>query len=255
MVQIDIPVSKSLQDALDIDPCSVVKLPLPTPLKVELPMGGSLNGLVDMSKGIPNDCSMTFSLLLQLAPLMAAIECPLRMLKLLKPLVEIIKGLPGPPSPSLLSDFAEAAFELAECFLVFAKIPAFIRDVLCLIRAVLNCLITQLTSVRDVMNGLSLRIGEAQGNPDLLATLNCAQQNANTSAQALTQAIDPIAAIIALIQPIAEIGGVNLNLSLSTPSAPPQDVAALNDLINILQGVVDAIDEITSALPGGSCGG
>jgi hypothetical protein len=250
MVNIDIPVSASIQDALDIPPCSTIALPLPKPLKVTLPTGSDIHALVDMSKGIPNDCSMTFNLMLQIAPLLAALECPLRALKLLKPLVDIIKGLPAPPSPSVLADFAQAAAELAPCFGAIAAIPSFVMDLLCLVRAVLNCLLGQIRTVRGLMNGISLRMGEAEGNPDLLATLQCAQDNANASMQALTQAIDPISGVLTLVGTVASIAGVNLDLDLSTPSAPPEDLEAVDALIDVLQGVVDAIDQIT----GGICG-
>ena len=64
------------------------------PLKIELPMGGSLKAFTDISKGIPTDCSMVFNLMVQLAPMLASIECLVRVLKLLAPLIEVIKGAP-----------------------------------------------------------------------------------------------------------------------------------------------------------------
>jgi hypothetical protein len=247
---IDIPVSESLQKALDIPPCTKLALPMPKPLKVTLPTGGSMNAFVDMSKGIPNDCSMNFNLMLQMAPLLAALECPMKMLKLLKPLVDIINGLPAPPSPKVIKDFADAAIELAPCFGAIAAVPAMVKDLLCLVRSVLNCLLGELRTVRDLMNGLSLRLGEAEGNPDLLATLECAQDNAAASMQSLTQAIDPIAGILGLISTVAGVAGMKLDITLVPPAGPPEDLAALDALIATLQTAVDAIDTAT----GGSCG-
>jgi hypothetical protein len=249
MTDIDIPLSEELQKAFQIPPCSEVALPFPKPLKVTLPTGSSMNAFVDMSKGIPNDCSMNFNLMVQMAPLLAAMECPLKMLKLLKPLVDIVKGLPAPPSPSEVSDFLAAAADLAPCFTVFASIPMFVKDLLCLVRSVLNCLLSQIRTVRNLLGGLELRMGEAEGNPDLLATLQCAQDNANASMQSLTQSIDPIAGLLELVGMVAQLGGQSLNLSLSAPSAPPEDLTAIDDLIDVLQAAVDAIDVAT----GGSC--
>ena len=249
MTNIDIPLSEELQKAFQIPPCSELALPFPKPLKVTLPTGSSMNAFIDMSKGIPNDCSMNFNLMVQMAPLLAAMECPLKMLKLLKPLVDIIQGLPAPPSPGTLKEFVDAAAELAPCFTVFASIPMFVKDLLCLVRSVLNCLLSQIRTVRNLLGGLQLRIGEAEGNPDLLATLQCAQDNANASMQSLTQSIDPIAGLLELVGMVAQLGGQSLNLSLSAPSAPPEDLAAIDDLIEVLQAAVDAIDAAT----GGSC--
>jgi hypothetical protein len=249
MAQIDIPVSVSLQEALNIPPCSKVALPFPKPLKITLPSGGSMNALVDMSKGIPNDCSMNFNLMLQMAPLLAAMECPMRVLKLIKPLIEIIKSLPA-PSPKLITDFADAAAEVLPCVATIAAIPAFVKDLLCLVRSVLSCLLGQLRTVRDLTSGISLRMAEAEGNPDLLATLQCAQDNAAASMQSLTQAIDPIAGVLALVGTVASVGGQSLDISLTPPEGPPEDLAAFDAIIDSLQAAVDAIDAAT----GGACG-
>jgi len=68
VVDIDIPVSASLQDALNLPECTDIGFPMPSPLKITLPSGDELKAFTDLSKGIPNDCSMTFNLMLQLAP-------------------------------------------------------------------------------------------------------------------------------------------------------------------------------------------
>jgi hypothetical protein len=243
MVNIDIPVSASVQDALNIPACSTLALPMPKPLKVTLPSGAEMKALVDMSKGIPNDCSMSFNLMLQMAPVLAAMECPMKILKLLKPMVDIVKNLPTPPV-SAVQEFADAAIDLAPCFAMIAQIPVFVKDLLALVRAILNCLLGQIRTVRDLMKGLSLRMGEAEGNPDLLATLQCAQDNAQASMQALTQGIDPIAGVLTLVSTVASIAGMSLDISLSTPSADPSDLAAIDALIDTLQGVVDVLDQI-----------
>ena len=86
----------------------------------------------------------------------------------------------------------------------------------------LNCLLGQLETLRNLMNGLALRFGEAEGNPDLLATLDCAQKNANAQAAALTSSIDPIAGILALVTTIAGIAGMQLDIKLETGGAPPE---------------------------------
>jgi len=247
MVDIDIPVSAPLQKALQPLSCSDIQLRMPTPLKVELPFGGSMNALVDMSKGIPTDCSMNFNLMLQMAPLLAALECPMKILKLLKPLIDIIKAVPSLDPIKIgkaMPDFVEAAAEIAPCFIALAKVPIMVMDLLKLIRSVLNCLLGQLETLRNLMNGLALRFGEAGGNPDLLATLECSQKNAMVQAQALTSSIDPIAGVLALVSTIAGIVGMNLDISLDTGGAPPEDTEALDAIISVLRTAVDAIDAI-----------
>jgi hypothetical protein len=245
-VDIDIPVSPALQDALNTIDCDLMSLSVPTPLSITLPGGAALQSFTDLSKGIPNDCSMTFSLVLQLAPFLASITCLLRILKLLKPLVDIVKGLPVPPVAAV-EEFAAAAVDLAPCLLLPADILEFAKDIICFIRALLACLVSQLKSVVKLMTTLGLQIEAAQGNPDLLSALNCAQGNANASAQNLTQAIDPIMTLLDLANPVLSMAG--LNLSFDKPAAPGAGVEGLNDLINALQDVISAIDAL------GICGG
>ncbi|HSO69801.1 MAG TPA: hypothetical protein VLQ67_09205, partial [Arachnia sp.] len=238
MVDIDIPVSAPLEKALQPLSCADIALPLPKPLKVELPFGGSMNAFVDMSKGIPNDCSMNFNLMLQMAPLLAALECPMKILKLLKPLIDIIQAVPSLDPIKIgkaMPEFVDAAVEVSACFVALAKVPLMVMDILRLIRSVLNCLLGQLTTVRNLMNGLSLRIGEAEGNPDLLATLECAQKNASAQAQALTSSIDPIAGVLALVTTVAGLAGMKLDISLDTGGAPPESTDALDGVIAVLQ--------------------
>jgi hypothetical protein len=247
MVAIDIPVSEPLEKLFEPLSCTDLALPMPKPLKIELPAGGSLNAFVDTSKGIPNDCSMTFNLMLQVAPLLVALECPMRILKLLKPLIDIIKAVPSLQPDKIMAampEFVEAATELAACFVALAKVPIMVMDILRLIRAVLNCLLGQLTTVRDLMKGLSLRFAEAEGNPDLLARLECSQKNVVTQAQTLTSSLDPIAGVMAMVTTVAGIAGMELDISLDTGGAPPESTEALDGIIAVLRTAVEAITAI-----------
>ena len=72
MPNIDIPVSHDLEQLFQLPACSEIRLPKPSKLKIALPMGGTLSAITDVSKGIPNDCSMSFSLLVQVALFWAA---------------------------------------------------------------------------------------------------------------------------------------------------------------------------------------
>lgn len=241
-VNIDIPVSNELQQMLNLPDCPEISIPVGKPLKITLPSGDSLQSFTDLSKGIPNDCSMTFSLVLQLAPFLASITCLLRILKLLKPLIDIVKGLPVPPA-SAVEEFTAAAVDLAPCLLMPAAVLEFAKDIICFIRALLHCLVTQLQSVYNIMSGLQLQIDAAAGNDDLLGSLQCAQKNAQSSVDNLTQAIEPVSALLQLAGPIMSMAGLP-SLSLPGPGASPQDLAGLQTLISTLQGVVSAIDEM-----------
>lgn len=256
MPNIDIEVDADLRKLFSLPPCADISIPGPKPMKVQLPTGGSITAFADISKGIPTDCSMSFSLLLQLAPFLAATECLLKVLKLLKPLIDIIQGLTKvPPAPPVkaIEEFAHAAIELAPCLLVPtpAAIIPFIRDLLCLILRVLNCFLGQMKSLLKVLEGLELRLSLAQGNPELTAQISCAQANANTHAQHLTSSLEPISVLLDLAGALFGIAGIP---AIKLPSAgSATDLASLNALVEAVQDAVVVITIATDAL--GGCGG
>jgi hypothetical protein len=244
-VNIDIPVSDELQQALNGLSCDAISIPKPSPLQVQLPIGVPLVALNDLSKGIPDDCSMSFNLMLQLAPFMASIACLVRLLKVVDALVKMVTGLAKvPPDLSAAGALGAAAADLVEhCIPIVAAIPAFAKDLLCFIRKVLHCVVTNLRSVESMLTSLQVRIADAEGNQDLLDTLNCAQGNALTAIDNLTQAIEPISAFLKLADPIFGIAGMQ-SISIPTTGASPQSLEALTDLINVLQGVITVIDDM-----------
>jgi hypothetical protein len=251
MPNIDITVDADLQQMFQLPPCSDITLPSAGSLSVQLPTGGALQAFADISKGIPTDCSMTFSLMLQLAPFMASIQCLLKVLQLLKPLVEIVQGLPFPPAKAL-GDFAEAAVGLAPCLLIptpAVMIP-FVLDLLCLILKVLKCFLDQMKSLIAILGPLSLQLTAAQqaGNDELVATLQCAQQNAQTQAGQIMNSLGPVGALLEIAGPLLGIAGVPAITLPSLGSA--SDLAALQSVVQTIETVVGTVQGIVDGLGG-----
>jgi hypothetical protein len=251
MPNIDIPVPVDLQKLFQLPPCEEIKLPLPSPISIQLPSGGSLKAFTDISKGIPTDCSMTFNLLVQIAPLLASMECLVKILKLLKPLIDVINGLPVPPVKAI-QEFAKAAADLVPCFLIPtpANMIPFIRDILCLILKVLNCFLGQLKTIVGMMQGLTLQLNAARasGNTELQSVIECAQENAQISAQHLTKSIEPIGVLLELVGPFMGIAGVQ---PIQLPALGDQtDLQALQQALQTMQGVVGSIQVVVDTLGG-----
>lgn len=247
----DIPIPVDLNKELGLPPCSELRLKMPAPLKITLPTGGSIKSVNDLSKAIPTDCSVTFSLMLQLAPMLASMECLLKILKLLKPLIDIVTNLPMPPVKAV-QEFAKAAVDLAPCLLIPtpANMLPFIRDILCLILKVLNCLIGQMKTVLAMMQSLQLQLDAARngGNFELEESLQCAQANAEESASGLTKAIEPVGVILDMIGPLMGLVGAE-------PIQLPQlgskgDAESMSKAIQSVQGVVGTIQVVVDALGG-----
>jgi hypothetical protein len=244
-VPIEVPLPESLKKVLAAPVC--VPLPKPGKAEIHLPTGGTLKGIVDITKGIPDDCSLNFSLILQLAPLLASIECLVKVLQLIKPLIDVVKGLGPPPDliklGNAIPEFLKAAEALLPCLAVptpVVMIP-FVRDILLLIIKLLNCIVGQLKSILALMGGLALQISSAraEGNTELMAALQCAQDNANASAQHMMSAIDPVLVILSLAEPFLGIAGAP---AIQTPT-----IGSAED-IEGLQKVVDTLGELTKAL-------
>lgn len=107
---------------------------------LHLPTGAVLQAIVEDAEA-SGDCAVTADLQRQAAPSLASAECLLKILALLKPLIEVIEGLPAPP-PAVLQEFAKAAAALQPCLLIGTAGQAlpFVRDLLCLSLRSLQCL-------------------------------------------------------------------------------------------------------------------
>ncbi|HEY1758767.1 MAG TPA: hypothetical protein VGG72_25570 [Bryobacteraceae bacterium] len=255
MPNIDIPIPVDLNKTFQFPPCSQVQLPTPSPLQIHLPTGGTLSAFSDLSKGIPSDCSLTFSLMLQVAPFLASIECLLKVLGLIGPLIEFVKAVPDPIKlASTVPKFLKAAEAVMPCVAVVTGlgIIPFLKDLICLIIKALNCFLGQLKTLLGVMGGLAIQLSAAQaaGDADLVSAIQCEQTNAQALASNMTASIEPIGVVLQLAGTIFEIAGMKPITLPAVGSAT--DLDSLNVLVQTLQGVVGTLTIAGDAL--GGCG-
>jgi hypothetical protein len=180
---------------------------------------------------------LVHSLMLQLMPALASMDCFFKVLKVVQALTDLGNLKPEDIPLGLikkLGNVADAAVKCAGCFVVFANIPIMIVDILRLIVAYLKCIIEAVNSALKFRVGIDLN--SAQGNPVLLASLNCAQDNANISIAQLTE-------VLAVIEPLLKIME-NLMKSATAPLPEPA-----NDALNVLP---DGIKLLKQALDSSS---
>jgi hypothetical protein len=253
MANIDIQVSSDLQELFDLPDCSTISLPSPAPITIKLPGGGTLSSFSDISKGIPTDCAMTFSLLLQLAPFLASIDCLIKVLKFIQTAVDVIKSITSPFSiPSAIPKIVKAAVPVVECALSFtpAGLVPFIKDLLCLIIKFLNCFLQQMRSLLMIMTQIESQLNAATsaGNIDLITALQCAQGNAQTQAAHFTAALQPLAVILQLAGTLMQIVGIQ---PISLPAIGNQtDLASLQQVVKDVQQLVATLQIVADALGG-----
>lgn len=254
MTTIDIRLPKHVRTVLEQPGCLNIGLPKPGSASLTLPSGGTIKGIGDITQGIPTDCSLSFSLLLQLGPLLGSLDCFVKLLKMIKPLIDVVKGIPT-PSPADVKKFIEATGPVLACATAFTPtgaVVAFIKDILCLAIKILRCLIDQFKSIAAQMKGLARQIEQAQtdGNLELLANLRCARQNAATSAQASTKAIEPVVAILELTAPLLEIA--NLGPIAIPTFGSAEDADEIDDMIAVIEQFIDTLRLVANTA--GGCG-
>lgn len=251
-VDIEISLPEELQAFLAKPRCAEISLPEPASVSLELPTGGTIKGIGDVTRGIPTDCSLNVSLMLQLGPILANLECFIRVLKLLKPLIDVIKGLPFPPVKAI-TDFGEAAIDVAECIVKFTTpvgmIP-FVKDILCLIIRILSCMLDQMNSLLALMENLSLSFDAAEGNAVEQELIKCAQDNAQRSANAQLQSVEPVMVILEIAAPIFEIAQVG---PIEIPTLEDvEGVEQMRSFVTTMEGFVDTLELLADGL--GGCG-
>ena len=254
MATIDIALPDELTQALTPPVCLDLSLPKVGASSLTLPTGLTLQGMADFSRGIPTDCSMNLNLMLQLAPMMASMDCLLKLLKFIGVVVNLVKDVKLPTDiVAAIPKIVTAAGDVAKCLeIAIPGIPicTFVKDLLLLISTMILCLVKELDSILKILSGLQLQISiaEANGNTDLLAALNCAQQNAQTSAEGAMQSMQPIVVLLSLAGTFIEIAGVPINVTI--PSAvPSNDLQAMQTLLDDLGEVATVIHEVAEALP------
>jgi hypothetical protein len=215
-------------------------------LKVTLPFG-ELKAFRDFTQGLPTDCTMSFNLLLQIQPLLASMACLLKVLNVIGKLKGFFDAGPDPfEMAKKAGEVATAIADVGTCLPpgIFLSLFITIKDILLIIINFLLCLITQLESILLFQAGIDLN--SAEGNPTLKATLQCAQENAQRSAEHLAASVGPIQPLLDTVSMIAGIVGLNIALPpLSATFQPGADMAEgvtkLKESVEQLKQVVDAI--------------
>ena len=257
-IPIDIPLPDALTKRMTPPTCDDLKLPDPKPLNLCSPFGGAkFQGIVDVTKGIPDDCGLTFSILLQLPPFMVSMGCFIKLLKVMGPLLKFVKGVPdiltkGPGEIiDALTSLVPAITDVVGCFVsLVAGVPMFVKDLILLIAKFLKCISEQIKTLAELMNGLdiSIKSAEASGNKALQQQLQCAKDNAQKQAQAAVGSVDIIAVIMAMAEPLMELAPGLPKIAI--PSfGDAQDAFAMEQAAATMLSIATSLEQIAQSLP------
>ena len=251
---IDVELPEKLKAYLIPPDCPTVTLPKLGKANLCLPLGGKMQGMVDARNAIPDDCTLNFSLLLQLPPLLGSIECLVKILKLIKPLMDFItavKDVNPPGIANAVGDLLPAGEDLINTCVLELVLgpPRFIRDLLLLIAKILHCIAGTLHSIAQLMGGINLSIqtAKADDNSLLLQQLQCALENAQNQAEAAMGQLDMIAAVLAIAEPFFGLAGVpTITLPTFGSSA---DAESLDATAGALEQLSQALIKVANAPP------
>jgi hypothetical protein len=223
-------------------PC--IKLPSGKDLKVSLPLGVELKSMVDLSKGPPTDCALIHSLMLQLMPALGGMACFLKLITVIQKALDVINSGPSgfftglPKLATAVEDFLSSCLPTPVVYLTAVK------DILLLIIAYLECFIESVESVLKFQVGIDLN--SASGNPVLLASLSCAQDNNKASMDQMMQATAVIQPILQMIKPFMDMAHVSFTMPSLSNLAGAQD---LTQALDNLHSTLEQLKQVVEAIP------
>lgn len=204
---------------------------------LQLPFGIEMQAVADFSKGPPSECAMLSNLMVQLSPVLAAFS----------PIVTILNVFVA------LEKTAKSAFlDVGDLLAALAKVidmlspsgfVAAVKSILLMVIAYLECFIETMEGLLEFQASIDLSV--AAGNPELLASLQCASGNASVSMQQLMQSLGPIGPILDLLKPLISLGGVPIPLPAIADLQGAKDIDAtlktLSKMLDDLKQVLEAV--------------
>jgi hypothetical protein len=229
--------------------------PPPAKQTLMLPGGASLTGMASLPRGVGEDCTVTFNLMLQLGVALGSLECLLRLFKFVGGLIQVVQeASKTPPDPvsvvKKLAELAPAAEELAECVVAFSPIGICppVKDALKLIRSYLACLVELLDSVASQKLDIGVKMKDAQsaGNEQLLDVLQQAQNNADLMGGQALASCEPIFDLLKIVGGLVEFVGVG---GVAFPSLDELTGGQLETALQPLKDFLVVLDEVIGLLP------
>lgn len=237
------PAPAATQPASPLPKCQKLKAPkVPT---IQLPFGATLKGVSDFSQGLPTQCTLNFSLLMQLGPLLAAMACMLKVLNVFGKMQEFVSAAKEPPKmAATVEPLLEAIADLGPCLppVAFPQLAITLKQILELIVGILKCLVDTLDSILEFQQ--SIDVTSAEGNSALEQALQCAQDNAAASMDTVATSLEGLQPILQMVTMIADIAQISLKpimVPATTGADALETVQSLRDTIDGLAEVIDAI--------------
>lgn len=230
-------------------------VPFPTIGKlpeVTLPLGFKLQAVADLSKGAPTDCSLIHSLFIQLMPFLGSLTCILKILGVIGSLEDFLTSFVKNPlkAAPAAGEVLQSIADMKDC--ISLAIPAMsiletIKDILLLIISYLECFVAAVKSVLDIQSKINFT--SAQGNPALLSSLQCANDNAMTAMQQLMQALQVVEALFKIMQPLLKLSPISIQLPSLGQIPAARTLAEIKQSVDQLDAMLLQLKQLVESLP------
>ena len=232
-------------------PCVAIPSIGPLP-SISLPLGFELQAVADLSKGPPTDCQLIHSLFVQLMPFLGSLTCILKILGVIGSLEEFMTSFTKGPfgAVSAAGDVLKSIADMKDCISI--AIPAIsiletIKGILLLVIGYLECFVAAIKSVLDIQ--AKIDFSAAQGNPAMLASLQCASNNAQTAMQQIMQAIQVVEALFKIMQPLLKLSPVPIQLPSLGQIPGAQTLAEITQAVDQLDAMLLQLKQLVQSLP------
>ena len=226
---------------------------------IQLPTGASLTGAVELPKGLNEQCTVAFNLMLQLGPFLASIQCLLQVLQFVNDVITVARDVkdkltPVPDIGGIVNDIEKVISDgdkLARCFgWVLPAIPlcSFIKDLLTMVHDFIACVLELLDSVLRQQLQLRIKMADAdrEGNQELLDVLHLAEDNMTATMGQAMQSMGPVLTLLQLIGGSLEVVGAG---ALALPSIDELTGGEIEQSIQVVKDLNQAIGVVIEALP------
>jgi hypothetical protein len=225
---------------------------------IQLPTGASLTGAVELPKGLDEQCTVAFNLMLQMSPFLASIQCLVQVLQFVQDVIQVARDVPDkltslpPDIDGIVRDIGKVVDDgekLVKCFgWVIPAVPlcAFVKDTLKTVHDFVTCVVDLLDSVMEQQLQIHLRMKDAdqEGNQELLDVLRLADDNLTATLGQAMQSMGPVLVLLQLMGSFLEVvGGGALTLPSMDDLAGP-DVGQSIQVVKDLNGAIGAVVEV-----------
>jgi len=221
----------------------------PQAATIQLPGGASLTGMVEMPRSVPEQCRANFNLMLQLGPVLGSLRCLIALFRFVGWLIDFVKVVPNPTAIGRkLGELPPIAAEVGKCVTAYSPLGVCppIKDALKVVRDYLRCSIEAIESVALEKADLQVQLGEAQGNPELLETLQLAEANADRTGLQALRGSEPAFGLLQTMGGLLEMVGAG---AIELPSIDELAGGEIGEAVQPLEDVVEALDLTIEALP------